>query len=104
MLIAIAAVAGYVNRRVLKLPVTSGTLVVALISSLVVVATDTAFPRLDLQTSIGRRPRRNRLQSDRDAVVVFSILVQGLTLRRVLVHYGVGEPDRPRRLPGRAHS
>lgn len=53
MLIAIAAVAGYVNRRVLKLPVTSGTLVVALISSLGVVATETAFPRLDLQTSIG---------------------------------------------------
>ena len=24
-------------------------------------------------------------------VVVFSILVQGLTVRRVLVHYGVGE-------------
>ncbi len=26
------------------------------------------------------------------AVVVFSVLVQGLTVRRVLVHYGVGEP------------
>ena len=29
------------------------------------------------------------------AVVVFSVLVQGLTVRRVLIHYGVGE--RPQR-------
>ena len=28
------------------------------------------------------------------AVVVFSVLVQGLTVRRVLVHYGVGELER----------
>jgi len=28
------------------------------------------------------------------AVVVFSVLVQGLTVRRVLVHYGVGQESR----------
>jgi CPA1 family monovalent cation:H+ antiporter len=27
------------------------------------------------------------------AVVVFSVLVQGLTVRRVLIHYGVGRSD-----------
>jgi Na+:H+ antiporter len=46
VLIAIAAVAGYVNHRILKLPATSGTLVVALLSSFVVVATQAVFPGL----------------------------------------------------------
>jgi CPA1 family monovalent cation:H+ antiporter len=37
-------------------------------------------------------PGRDYLLACTYAVVVFSILVQGLTVRRVLVHYGVGEP------------
>ena len=36
-------------------------------------------------------PARDTLLACTYAVVVFSILVQGLTMRRVLVHYGVGE-------------
>ena len=35
-------------------------------------------------------PARDYLLACTYAVVVFSILVQGLTVRRVLVHYGVG--------------
>lgn len=46
VLITIAAVAGYVNHRVLRLPATSGTLVVALLSSFVVVATEALVPGL----------------------------------------------------------
>ena len=46
VLIAISAVAGYVNHRLLKLPATSGTLVVALLSSFVVVATESVLPGL----------------------------------------------------------
>jgi len=48
ILIAVAAVSGYINHRLLKLPATSGTLVVALISSLIVVAADRVYPPLDL--------------------------------------------------------
>jgi CPA1 family monovalent cation:H+ antiporter len=36
-------------------------------------------------------PARDTLLACTYSVVVFSILVQGLTMRRVLVHYGVGE-------------
>lgn len=43
---AIAAVAGYANHRFLKLPATSGTLVVALLSSFAVVATEAFVPGL----------------------------------------------------------
>jgi len=46
VLITIAAVAGYVNHRVLRLPATNGTLVVALLSSFVVVATEALVPGL----------------------------------------------------------
>lgn len=46
VLIAIAATAGYLNHRLLKLPATSGTLVVALLSSFVVVAAEAVFPGL----------------------------------------------------------
>lgn len=46
VLIAVAAAAGYVNHRVLKLPAASGTLVVALLSSFVVVATEAMVPGL----------------------------------------------------------
>lgn len=52
VLMAIAAVAGYVNHRLLKLPATSGTLVVALVSSLVVIVVEAAYPRLGLRESI----------------------------------------------------
>jgi CPA1 family monovalent cation:H+ antiporter len=52
VLMAIAAAAGYVNHRLLKLPATSGTLVVALVSSFVVVAVEAAFPGLGLRTGI----------------------------------------------------
>jgi CPA1 family monovalent cation:H+ antiporter len=41
--------------------------------------------------SLPRFPAREYLLACCYGVVVFSILVQGLTVRRVLVHYGVGE-------------
>jgi CPA1 family monovalent cation:H+ antiporter len=40
--------------------------------------------------SLPRFPGRDYLLAATYAVVVFSILVQGLTMRRLLVHYGVG--------------
>ena len=43
-------------------------------------------------------PARDTLLACTYSVVVFSILVQGLTMRRVLLHYGVGE-DRPAAQP-----
>lgn len=52
VLIAVAAACGYVNRRVLRLPATSGTLIVALASSLVVVAADVTIPALGLRDSV----------------------------------------------------
>lgn len=52
VLIAVAAIAGYVNHRLLRLPATSGTLVVALASSFALLAADGAFPRLELRRSI----------------------------------------------------
>ena len=44
VLIAIAALTGYINHRVLKLSATTGTLAVALVSSVVVVAADAVVP------------------------------------------------------------
>ena len=44
VLIAIAALTGYMNHRVLKLSATTGTLAVALVSSFVVVAADAVVP------------------------------------------------------------
>ncbi|MGE3275930.1 MAG: cation:proton antiporter [Vicinamibacterales bacterium] len=52
VLIAVAAVAGYVNHRLLHLPATSGTLVVALVSSLAIVTVEAAFPTLGLRESL----------------------------------------------------
>ena len=52
ILLAIAAVSGYLNYRFLKLPATSGMLAVALVSSLVLVAADAALPWLHLQAAI----------------------------------------------------
>ena len=54
ILLAIAAVAGYLNVRFLRLPHTSGTLVVALVSSIVVVIADVALPELRLRAVVGR--------------------------------------------------
>jgi CPA1 family monovalent cation:H+ antiporter len=44
-----------------------------------------------LVLSLPRFPARDLILACTYAVVIFSILVQGLTVRRVLVHYGVGE-------------
>jgi CPA1 family monovalent cation:H+ antiporter len=44
VLIAIAALTGYINHRILKLSATTGTLAVGLVSSMVVVAADAAVP------------------------------------------------------------
>jgi CPA1 family monovalent cation:H+ antiporter len=44
-----------------------------------------------LVLSLPRFPERDLLLACTYAVVVFSILVQGLTVRRVLLHYGIGD-------------
>jgi CPA1 family monovalent cation:H+ antiporter len=49
--------------------------------------------------SLPRFPHREYIVAATYSVVVFSILVQGLTVRRLLAHYGVGEGPE-----GRAHS
>jgi monovalent cation:H+ antiporter, CPA1 family len=54
VLIAVAAVSGYVNHRLLHLPATSGTLLVALISSLVVIVLERLVPAIQLQGEIER--------------------------------------------------
>jgi Na+:H+ antiporter len=54
VLISIAAVAGYINYRVLKLPATSGTLVVALVSSFVIVAAEAVIPQVSLRPAVTR--------------------------------------------------
>ena len=53
ILTAVAAVFGYVNHRLLRLPTTSGTLTVALVSSLMLVAADGIFPQLKLADTVG---------------------------------------------------
>jgi CPA1 family monovalent cation:H+ antiporter len=52
VLITIAAVSGYLNYRVLDLPPTSGTLLVALISSFLAMGADLAFPQLGLKATV----------------------------------------------------
>jgi CPA1 family monovalent cation:H+ antiporter len=52
VLITVAAVSGYLNHRVLNLPPTSGTLLVALASSLLVLAVDTSSPQLGLRAMV----------------------------------------------------
>ena len=54
VLITVAAMCGYVNHRVLRLPATTGTLAVALLTSLVVLATGAAFPDIALRTIVAR--------------------------------------------------
>ncbi len=48
ILLALAAVFGYVNHRFLKLPPTIGLMLIALVSSLGVIAADRLFPSLEL--------------------------------------------------------
>ncbi len=52
VLLVITAIAGYINRRMLRLPLTSGTLVVALASSLVVVVVERVFPGSHLRQAV----------------------------------------------------
>lgn len=54
ILIAVAAVSGYVNHRLLRLPPTSGTLLVALVSSLVVVVIEQIVPGVPLRPTVER--------------------------------------------------
>lgn len=52
ILVAAAAVFGYVNHRYLRLPSTSGTLLVALVSSLIVVFIDRVVPGVVLRSAM----------------------------------------------------
>lgn len=52
VLITIAAVSGYLNHRIFKLPATTGTLAVALLSSLLVAGINTVFPSLGLRATV----------------------------------------------------
>lgn len=52
ILIAVAALSGYVNHRLLHLPPTTGTLLVALVSSLIVVGIEQAVPGVQLRPSV----------------------------------------------------
>jgi monovalent cation:H+ antiporter, CPA1 family len=53
ILIAVAAVSGYVNHRLLRLPATSGTLLVALASSLVAISFERVAPGVQLGAAVG---------------------------------------------------
>ena len=52
ILIAVAALCGYVNHRFLRLPATTGTLLVAVVSSLVVVFAEQLLPRSNLRPEV----------------------------------------------------
>ncbi len=52
VLLAVAAVSGYFNHRILKLPATTGTLAVALVSSLLLVIVDQVVPVWGLRTQV----------------------------------------------------
>jgi len=52
ILIAVAALSGYVNHRLVHLPPTSGTLLVALVSSLVVVVVEEIVPGVQLRPAV----------------------------------------------------
>ena len=55
VLVTVAAMCGYVNHRVLRLPATTGTLAVALLTSLLVVAMSAAFPDIELRSIVAHR-------------------------------------------------
>lgn len=52
VLLAVAALSGYFNHRILRLPATTGTLAVALVSSLLLVAVDQVVPAWGLRDAI----------------------------------------------------
>ncbi|MBP7776347.1 MAG: sodium:proton antiporter [Acidobacteria bacterium] len=52
VLLAVAALSGYLNHRILRLPATTGTLAVALVSSLLLVAVDQVVPAWGLRDAI----------------------------------------------------
>src|SRR5919106_5322603 len=52
VLLAIAAACGYLNHRLLRLPSTSGTLAIALFSSIAILAVEAIAPSLSLRDSI----------------------------------------------------
>ncbi len=54
VLIAVAAVSGYINHRFLHLPSTSGTLLIALVSSLIVIVLERVVPGIHVQADIER--------------------------------------------------
>jgi CPA1 family monovalent cation:H+ antiporter len=52
VLLTIAAVTGYLNHRFLRLPSTSGTLAISLVSSLLILASDALVPTWELQRRV----------------------------------------------------
>ncbi len=54
ILITVAAISGYLNHRLLRLPPASGTLAVALVSSLIALAVDRLVPELRVEADIAR--------------------------------------------------
>lgn len=54
VLIAVAAVSGYINHRVLHLPPTGGTLFIALVSSLIVIVLERVAPGIHVEADIER--------------------------------------------------
>ena len=52
ILVAVAAASGYVNHRLLRLRPTSGTLLVALVSSLVVLLIEELMPNVQLRPAV----------------------------------------------------
>lgn len=52
ILVAVAAASGYINHRLLRLPPTSGTLLVALVSSIVVILIEQLIPGVQLQPAV----------------------------------------------------
>lgn len=54
ILLTVAAISGYLNHRLLKLPPTAGILAVALTSSLIVMGADAVFPGLHVHATIAQ--------------------------------------------------
>ena len=52
VLVAAAAIFGYLNHRILRLPATTGTLIVALLSSLAIVLLEQVVPGMDLRSVV----------------------------------------------------
>ena len=52
LLLGLAAIFGYLNHRILRLPLTVGLLLMALLSAVVLIAVGAAFPHLGLKLAI----------------------------------------------------